>query len=107
MQLPRRRRALGARPARLVVGRAASACRLRFRIVLAARAIRGFRFAPADASALLRSSIPHAKERMIANRALSALSLSLFACLAACSSGEDATGANEPTGTARSAVIKG
>ena len=43
---------------------------------------------------------------MIANRALSVLSLSLFACLAACSSsGEDATAST--TGQARSAVIKG
>jgi len=44
---------------------------------------------------------------MIANRALSALTFSIFAGLAACSSGEETTAANEPVGTARSAVIKG
>ena len=53
---------------------------------------------------------------MIATRALPALTLSLFACLAACSSfaslvacssGETTAGTNENTGKARSAVIKG
>ena len=46
---------------------------------------------------------------MIANRALPALTLSLFASLAACSSGEDTStfGANDAVRQARSAVIKG
>jgi V8-like Glu-specific endopeptidase len=50
-----------------------------------------------------KPAAPLAKERMIANRVLPAISLTLLSCLAACSS----TSGEERTGQARSAVING